>query len=41
MLHRATSRINVAFIKNFNNTIQKTKKNAKSHMEAQRPHAAV
>lgn len=41
MLHKATSRINVVFIQNFNNMIQKIKKNAKSHMEAQRSHAEV
>lgn len=41
MLHIATSRINVVFIKDFNNMIHKTNKNAKCHMEGQRPHAAV
>lgn len=41
MLHITTSRINVVFIKDFNNMTHKTKKNAKCHMEGQRLHAAV
>ena len=41
MLHIETSRINVVFLKDFNNVIHKTKKNDKRHMEGQRPHAAV